>query len=117
MPATVPVGSYILALARNALDASLIWQHAPGGVIATVEIRIFADDRDRSYAPGFWSTNLRMGWQQDCRDWQVSECLRVDNLFDRYYVDTVIVNDSISRYFEPCPGRTYAVVFTAARRN
>jgi iron complex outermembrane receptor protein len=119
--ATVPAGNYIPALARNALDGSLTWQRTPGGVQATVETqgraRIFADDRDKSYAPGFWVTNVRVGWTQAHGAWQFSEFLRLDNVFDRYYVDSVIVNDSNSRYFEPDPGRTIAVVFTAARGN
>ncbi|HET9581083.1 MAG TPA: TonB-dependent receptor [Usitatibacter sp.] len=32
--------------------------------------------------------------------------LRVDNLFDRRYVGSVIVNEGNSRFFEPAPGRT-----------
>jgi iron complex outermembrane receptor protein len=121
LPATVPAGSFIPALARNAVDASLTWQRTPDGVAATVETqgraRIFADDRNLAFAPGFWVTNLRVGWKQERGRWKFTEFLRVDNVFDRHIVDTVIVNDSNSRYFEPDPGRTWAVVWTAARRN
>jgi len=121
LPAAVPAGSFIPAIARNALDAALTWQRTPGGVSATIETegraRIFADDRDKAYAPGFWVTNLRVGRKQEKGAWQFTEFLRVDNVFDRHYVDTVIVNDSNSRFFEPDSGRTFGVVFTAARRN
>ena len=32
---------------------------------------------------------------------------RVDNLFDKEYVGSVIVNESNGRYYEPSPGRNY----------
>jgi len=60
----------------------------------------------------------RLGWKQARGAWKFSGYRRVDNVFARYYVDTVIVNDSHSRYFEPDPGRRpFAVMLTAARRN
>jgi iron complex outermembrane recepter protein len=34
---------------------------------------------------------------------------RVDNIFDRQYVGSVIVNEGNSRFFEPAPGRTWLV--------
>ncbi|CCK06986.1 Probable tonB-dependent receptor yncD precursor [Cronobacter sakazakii 696] len=34
---------------------------------------------------------------------------RVDNLFDKSYVGSVIVNESKGRYYEPAPGRNYGV--------
>lgn len=34
---------------------------------------------------------------------------RVDNLFDREYVGSVIVNESNGRYYEPAPGRNYGI--------
>jgi iron complex outermembrane receptor protein len=43
--------------------------------------------------------------------------MRVDNLANRHYVDSVIVNDSNGRYFEPDPGRTAMILFTASRRD
>ena len=33
----------------------------------------------------------------------------IDNLLDRRYAGSVIVNDSNGRYFEPAPGRTLLV--------
>ncbi len=34
---------------------------------------------------------------------------RIDNLFDREYVGSVIVNESNGRYYEPAPGRNYGI--------
>lgn len=39
---------------------------------------------------------------------------RVDNLFDRNYVGSVIVNESNNRYYEPAPERNYGVGLSVA---
>ena len=41
---------------------------------------------------------------------------RVDNLFDREYVGSVIVNESNNRYYEPAPGRNYGVGLSVTYR-
>ena len=48
--------------------------------------------------------------------WQFSEYLRLDNLTNRTYVGSVIVNESNAGYFEPAPGRTALVMFNAKWR-
>ena len=48
--------------------------------------------------------------------WEFSSFGRVDNLFDRRYVGSVIVNEGNARYFEPAPGRTWTVGTTATVR-
>jgi iron complex outermembrane receptor protein len=42
--------------------------------------------------------------------------MRIDNLANRHYVDSVIVNESNSRYFEPEPGRNVYLMFSATHR-
>jgi DNA-binding beta-propeller fold protein YncE len=42
--------------------------------------------------------------------------VRVDNLFDKEYVGSVIVNESNGRYYEPSPGRNYGVGMNIAWR-
>ena len=41
------------------------------------------------------------------------EYVQVDNLTNRTYVGPVIVNETNSRFFEPAPGRTAYVMFSA----
>ena len=43
----------------------------------------------------------------------LGEFLRVDNLADRDYVGSVIVNEGNRRYFEPAPGRTWLLGLNA----
>ena len=119
--ATVPAGSYLPAVPMNALYAGITWNWPARGFAVTFETqaraRIYADDRNTAAAAGYWVGNLRLGWVQEHAAWRFSEFVRVDNLADRAYVGSVIVNESNSRYFEPEPGRTFAILFTAARRS
>ena len=67
--------------------------------------------------PGYWVANLRAGFEQETKRWRFSEFARLDNLANRAYVGSVIVNETNSRFFEPAPGRTAYVMFNAALRN
>lgn len=60
--------------------------------------------------------NLRLGWEQKLGAWTLRETLRVDNLTDRAYIGSVIVNDGNSRFFEPAPGRQWGVGLMATYR-
>ena len=42
------------------------------------------------------------------------EFVRIDNVADRRYVGSVIVNEGNGRFFEPAPGRTWLVGVNAA---
>jgi iron complex outermembrane receptor protein len=39
----------------------------------------------------------------------VREYARVNNVFDRTYIGSVIVGDSNKRYYEPAPGRNWVL--------
>ncbi len=116
----VAVGSYLPAVPMNAVYADLSWRDEPRGITVTLETQgraqIYADDRNTAEANGYWVENLRVGLTQERGRWRFTEFARVDNLANRSYVGSVIVNESNSRYFEPEPGRTAMVLFTAAWR-
>jgi iron complex outermembrane recepter protein len=117
----VPAGSYLPALARNALYAGVTWRYAPLGFSTTLDTvgrsRIYVNDRNSDAADGYWVVNLRAGFEQQTAHWRFSEFARLDNLADHAYVGTVIVNETNSRFFEPAPGRTAYIMFNAAWRN
>jgi iron complex outermembrane recepter protein len=120
LPATVEAGNYLPAVPRNALYLGLTWSYEPAGFSTSVEEQgragIFADDRNTAFAVGYWETDWRAGFTQRTARWQLSEYLRLDNLTNRSYVGSVIVNASGGQYFEPEPGRTALVMFTAKWR-
>jgi iron complex outermembrane receptor protein len=118
---TVNAGDHLPAVPMNTLYAALTWSYARLGFSTTLETlgraRIYADDRNSAAAAGFWVANLRGGFEQETRHWRFSEFARLDNLANRAYVGSVIVNETNSRFFEPAPGRTAYIMFNAALRN
>ncbi len=118
---TVKEGSYLPAVPMNTLYAALSWSRAAAGFSATLETvgraRIYTDDRNSDAAAGYWVANLRAGFAQETRRWRFSEFFRVDNLANRAYVGSVIVNETNSRFFEAAPGRIAYIMFNAALRN
>lgn len=122
-PNYLPVneGNFLPAVARNSLYAGASWRYAPLGFSTTLETlgraKIYADDRNTDAAAGYWLVNLRAGFEQETRYWRFSEFVRLDNLANRAYVGSVIVNETNSRFFEPAPGRAAYVMFNAALRN
>lgn len=119
-PVLIPSGNRLPAVPANAIYAALSWRAPVVGLRATAETigrsSLYVDDRNSDSAAGYWSTNLRVGFEQVQASWKVAETLRVDNVTDRRYAGTVIVNESNSRYFEPDPGRTYFLLVTASFR-
>jgi iron complex outermembrane receptor protein len=49
-----------------------------------------------------------VGYRKIMGPWTLRAFARVDNLFDRQYVGSVIVNDGNSRYYEGAPGRNWS---------
>jgi iron complex outermembrane recepter protein len=117
----VAAGSHLPAVPTNALYAGLSWNYAPWGFSTTLEAlsraRIYTDDRNSDAAAGYWVANLRAGFEQETKHWRFSEFARLDNVANRAYVGSVIVNESNSRFFEAAPGRTAYIMFNAALRT
>jgi iron complex outermembrane recepter protein len=118
---TVAAGSYLPAVPRNSLYAGLTWSYTPLGFSATLETqgraRIYVDDRNSDAASGYWVANLRAGFEQETKHWRFREFARIDNIANRTYVGSVIVDETNFRFFEPAPGRTAYIMFNAALQN
>jgi iron complex outermembrane recepter protein len=67
------------------------------------------DDRNSARAPGYLRTGLDLGYGLALGSARLRLSARVDNLFDRRIVGSVIVNDGNGRYYEPAPGRSFTV--------
>jgi len=117
----VAAGNFLPAVAQNSVYLGLTWSYSPLGFSTTLETqgrgKIYADDRNTDAAAGFWVANWRAGLEQQSKHWRFSEFARIDNLANRAYVGSVIVNEANNRFFEPAPGRTAYVMFNAALRN
>lgn len=117
---TVPVasGSLIPGIPRSSAFGELAWSHQPWGLVLASEMRytgrIMADDRNTDFAPASTVFALRASLQQKAGAWTFKEFARVDNVADRRYIGSVIVNESNGRFFEPGPGRTWLIGLNAA---
>ena len=107
---TVPAGSTLPGVPRATLYGELRWRHAPSGFTAAVEIlhksRVWVDDRNSEAADAYTIASFGAAFVQASGNWRFSEYLRVDNLANKSYVGSVVVNDANLRFYEPAPGRT-----------
>jgi iron complex outermembrane receptor protein len=108
----VPRGNRLPGIARNMAFAAL--EYAPeagwyGGAELRYMSQIQTNDRNSEQAPAYAVTALNGGYKFRSGNWVLDLFGRVDNLFDRSYVGSVIVNEGNGRYFEPAPGRNYGV--------
>ncbi|MGV7093262.1 TonB-dependent receptor PqqU [Siccibacter turicensis] len=105
-------GNRMPGIARNMGFASLGWEPEQGWY-AGGDVRylsdIMANDENTAKAPTWTVVGLNTGYKWQIGQGSVDLFTRVDNLFDREYAGSVIVNESNGRYFEPAPGRNYSV--------
>ncbi len=105
-------GNRMPGIARNMGFASLGYE-PESGWYAGSDIRylsdIMADDENSDKAPSWTVVGLNTGYKFNYGHWMMDIFGRVDNLFDREYAGSVIVNESNGRYYEPAPGRNYGV--------
>lgn len=110
-------GNRIPGIARNMGFASLGYEPETGWYAGS-DIRymsdIMADDENTAKAPSWTVVGLNTGYKFNYGHWMMDIFGRVDNLFDREYVGSVIVNESNGRYYEPAPGRNYGVGLSVA---
>ncbi|MFY9330016.1 MAG: TonB-dependent receptor [Georgfuchsia sp.] len=109
----VSAGNAIPGIPRSTLYGELTWKHSPAGFSSGLEVRhvasVYVNDVNNDAAPAYTVINLHFGFEQLAGSWRTKEFLRIDNLTDRKYVGSVIVNEGSSRFFEPAPGRTYLI--------
>jgi iron complex outermembrane receptor protein len=70
-----------------------------------VESKAYVDDVNSDTAPGYAVLNLRTGYEFRMGSARMNLFGRIDNLLDKNYAGSVIVNDGNGRFFEPAPDR------------
>lgn len=84
----------------GANDLTLDWR---------LQSALFVDDRNTDRAPSYGVVNLAIARTVELAGSRPRLFARVDNLLDRGYVGSVIVNEANRRFFEPGPGRSFLV--------
>ena len=113
---SIPADNRIPGTARGALFAALNWA-PPAGLRGGVEARyvtgVFVNDANGDAAPRYAVAAASVGYVMLIGNWELNGFVRGDNLFNRRYVGSVIVNEGNARFFEPAPGRTWLASLSA----
>ena len=101
------------AYARIGWGRPLGWRAALTGQYISA---IAVNDANTQYAAAYPVFDASGGYAREFGSTRVSLFLRLNNLLDRHYVGSVIVDDGNGRYFEPAPGFNVLAGLTAAFR-
>lgn len=107
----VEKGNAIPGVAKNQAFMGLAWKPEQGfyaGIDAQYLDKVYVDDINSDAAPSYTVASVYTGYAWKYADWGINGFARIDNLFDKNYAGSVIVNDSNSRFFEPADGRNWS---------
>lgn len=107
----VAAGNYIPGIAKNQAFISLGWKPENGfnaGLDVRYSDQIFVNDINSEVAPSYTVAGANIGYNWNVKDLSVKTFARVDNLFDKDYSGSVIVNESNGRFYEPAEGRNWS---------
>jgi iron complex outermembrane receptor protein len=111
-PVTIPAGNRIPGTAQAMSAAEIAWQPAQGwraGAELRYSSRVYVNDANSDAAASFTTTAVHAGYVFDLKGWRLSATARIDNLLDRRYAGSVIVNEGNGRFFEAAPGRSWVL--------
>jgi iron complex outermembrane receptor protein len=104
----VTAGRRLPGIPATTVYGELAWKPVQGVTAALEGIyrsRMYVEDTNTVRpAPAYAIANLRLAAEQVSGQWRFSEMLRLENLFDRKYIGSVIVGDANGRYYEPGTG-------------
>lgn len=114
----VASGNNIPGIPQHFLFSELLWssQSADGvkrlarrgsqaGIELTQAGRLYANDTNTASADGYATLNLKASHGWTMGSGSLTAYARIDNLTDERYVGSVIVNQAVSQFYEPAPGR------------
>ncbi|MEA3191851.1 MAG: iron complex outerrane recepter protein [Betaproteobacteria bacterium] len=112
----VPAGATLPGTAKNQLYGEFRYKREAwfAKVEGLYRTRVATNDPNDEFADAFGVVNLAAGLTQRAAGWRVTEFARVDNVGNRNYVGSVIVNETNRRYYEPSPRRNMTVGVQAA---
>ena len=117
---SIPAGNRIPGVPGRQLFVQLAWEPKTLPGVYTMEVRhmgpISANDTNSEAAGAYTVLHLGAQFQQISGAWQLKELVRVDNVANRVYAGSVIVNEGNGRYFEAAAGRSVYAGVALVRR-
>ncbi|WP_312307445.1 TonB-dependent receptor family protein [Acinetobacter variabilis] len=117
--AAVSSGNYIPGIAKNQAFVSLGWKPENGfnaGLDVRYSDQIFVNDINSEVAPSYTVAGANVGYNWNVKDLSIKTFARVDNLFDKDYSGSVIVNESNGRFYEPAEGRNWSAGLSVTKQ-
>ena len=71
--------------------------------------RLYANDTNTAFADGYTTLNAKFSHGWEIGPGSLTVYARIDNLADKHYAGSVIVNQAASQFYEPAPGRNWTV--------
>lgn len=109
--AEIPEGNAIPGIAKNQAFIGVAWQPEQGfyaGLDTQFMDKVYVNDINTDAAASYTVASIYTGYAWKRADWGINGFARVDNLFDKNYAGSVIVNEGSSRFFEPADGRNWS---------
>ncbi|HET9734408.1 MAG TPA: TonB-dependent receptor [Burkholderiales bacterium] len=107
---TIAAGNMLPGVPKHQFYAEGAWRYAPAGLRVAAEFlyrsEVAVNDINSQFAGSYGVLNLVFGLEQRGARWRLHEFLRIDNVGDRSYIGSVVVNDANGRYYEPAPQRS-----------
>jgi iron complex outermembrane receptor protein len=111
-------GNRLAGVYKNTAYTELAWRYPAFNFSSAIENIYYSDvhgfdsNSAANKADAFSIVNLRASLKQSYNNWNFSEFVRADNIFDEKYVGNVRVNNSAT--FEPGAPRNYTVGVTSS---
>ena len=107
-PVTVPAGNALPGVPKSQAYAQVRYRKPSFYAYAEALYRakVPVDDLNSEFAAAYTVFNLVGGLVQHGKGWRISEYVRSDNVTDRNYIGSVIVNEGNRRFYEPSPRRS-----------
>ncbi|QWE01327.1 TonB-dependent receptor [Polynucleobacter sp. JS-Mosq-20-D10] len=108
-------GNRIPGVPNQGLFSELLWVKPNKSIEAAIEARVNGsmavnDINSLSMANGYAVMNIRGVLRQELAGgWSTSQFFRINNILNRSYVGSVIVNQASSQFYESAPGRNWMI--------
>ncbi len=107
---SVPAGNRLPGVPKSSSFIQARWMH-DSGFSSTLEIRhqgsLEVNDLNTDRAAAYTQVNANFGYRKQIGALTLSAGVRIENISDKKFVSSVIVNEGNSRFFEAAPGRNW----------